>query len=385
MKKLKQLAALLQMNLGSLPQQLSSVLVTVIGIACVVGVLVAMLSMSVTAHQNAMKNVRADRVEFGLKPGASFDNASLHAVMDMPGIVKDADGKPLAAAATVAGATVRRKIDNVRTSTAVFGIDPQYFKVFPELRVTAGRRFQPAVYELIVGKTRRLQSSGLEIGDHLRLRGAEWTIVGQFEYDGGGIESFLLGDLDTVKAAYQLNAATWVTAVIETPAAFATVQKAIAANPTLSNVELKHEAESREETSKGIIGILDFVSYFVGAVMAIGATLGAINVMYSLVDNRKRETATLRAIGFGAGPIVISVLIESLLLALPGALLGVLLAWALFNGAAVSPLGASLKLTITPALAMVGVSWALVMGLIGGLTPAVRAARVPVATALRAT
>jgi putative ABC transport system permease protein len=131
-------------------------------------------------------------------------------------------------------------------------------------------------------------------------------------------------------------------------------------------------------------GVLDFVGYFVGTVMAAGATLGAVNSMYAIVDSRKREIATLRAIGFGAGPVILAVLTEAVLLVLPGAILGVLAAWLLFNGNIVSPIGMSFRLAVTPDLVALGVAWALGMGLIGGLLPALRAARVSVAAALRA-
>jgi putative ABC transport system permease protein len=138
------------------------------------------------------------------------------------------------------------------------------------------------------------------------------------------------------------------------------------------------------EQSEQVSGVLDFVAYFVGAVMAAGATLGAINSMYAIVDSRKRETATLRAIGFGVGPVILAVLTEAILLVLPGAALGALAAWLLFNGNTVSPVGLSFRLTVTPHLVGLGIAWALVMGLIGGLLPALRAARGSVTAALRA-
>lgn len=148
--------------------------------------------------------------------------------------------------------------------------------------------------------------------------------------------------------------------------------------------ELKHESEAVLEDTRPITRLLNFVSYFVSAVMAAGASVGAVNALYALVDQRRREMATLRAIGFAGGPIVVAVLIESMLMALPGAVLGALLAWALFNGQHISPAGFSLNLAVTPELAVVGVMWALIMGLLGGLMPALRAARVPVTEALRA-
>jgi len=148
---------------------------------------------------------------------------------------------------------------------------------------------------------------------------------------------------------------------------------------------VKRTSEYARDQLKPITGVLNFVGYFVGVVMAVGAVFGAINTMYSAVDARSREIATLRAIGFGGTAVVISVMVESLLLAAPGALLGVLAAWLLFNGHAITALGITFPLAVTPALLELAIVWALVIGLIGGLAPSVRAARLPVATALRAT
>jgi putative ABC transport system permease protein len=150
------------------------------------------------------------------------------------------------------------------------------------------------------------------------------------------------------------------------------------------HLQVKRERDMAEERFKGLNGILNFAAYFVGAIMALGATLGSVNSLYSIVDARRRELATLRAIGFGSGAIVVATLVESLLLALPGALLGAAVAWLFFHGMAVSPFGFSFKLDVTPRLAETGIAWALLMGVIGGLLPALRAARVPVTTALRA-
>jgi len=148
---------------------------------------------------------------------------------------------------------------------------------------------------------------------------------------------------------------------------------------------VKRERDAAEDRFKSFKALLNFAAYFVGAIMALGATLGAVNSLYSIVDARRRELATLRAIGFRSGAIVAATLVESILLALPGALLGAALAWLLFHNMSVSPFGFTFKLDVTPQLAEIGIAWALVMGFIGGLLPALRAARVPVTTALRAT
>jgi putative ABC transport system permease protein len=252
----------------------------------------------------------------------------------------------------------------------------------PAIHLRAGRLFRPAVHELIVGKTLYTEERGLEIGGHVRMRGDDWLVVGHF--DGGGwMDSAALADDDTLMSAFKLEGYRSVQVMLDSPADFDTLKGALKANPSI-NVEVQREAEFLAEQAKGITGVLDFVSYLVGGIMAAGATLGAVNAMYALVDQRRREIATLRAIGFESPAIIAAVLIESMLLALPGAALGALLATLLFNGHHMSPWGVALDLEVTPHIVALGILWALCMGLIGGLLPALRAAHVPVATALRA-
>jgi putative ABC transport system permease protein len=193
----------------------------------------------------------------------------------------------------------------------------------------------------------------------------------------------VLADAEILMSTFNSNTYTEAVATLGSPADYTVLQRALEGNPAL-HLEVRHEREAREEGIKGLNGLLNFAAYFVGSIMAIGATLGAVNSLYSIVDARRREIGTLRAIGFGAAAVAASILCESIVLALPGALLGVLLAWALFQRMAVSPFGFSFLLDVTPNLALIGVLWALAMGLIGGLLPALRAARVPVTTALRA-
>jgi putative ABC transport system permease protein len=172
--------------------------------------------------------------------------------------------------------------------------------------------------------------------------------------------------------------------MLQSPEAFADLTNALKANPSL-HLKVQHEAEIFAQNMQQLNGILNFVSYFVGAIMALAATIGSANSLYAIVDGRRRELAILRAVGFNSAPIVASVVSESILLALPGALIGALVAWLLFNGLLASPLGASFHMAVTPSLALLSLGWALGIGAIGGLLPALRAARVPVTVALRAT
>ena len=184
----------------------------------------------------------------------------------------------------------------------------------------------------------------------------------------------VFSDADTVLSAFGRDSYNQVNVMLESPAAFAELTNAVNANPSL-HVEAKHEAEVTEQGMKQFNGILNFVSYFVGAIMAVAATLGAANSLYAIVDSRRRELATLRAIGFSAGPIIAAMLSESILLALPGALIGAAFAWFCFNGFTTSPFGFSFHLAVTLPIVCLGIGWALVMGLVGGLSGPARGAR----------
>jgi putative ABC transport system permease protein len=384
---LKQLGALLQMSLRGIPQRLGTSIVIVVGTMCVVAVLVSMLSMGSGLREFSNQASRDDRVIVSSKGAQSsivsnLENTTARTIIDTPKIKKGNDGKPLATALSIVFAEANKKADNLRMNLPFHGADAQYFNVYPEIHLVAGRMFKPALYEVIVSQSRYEMFKNFEIGDKLHLRGVDWTIVGRFESTGTANLS-IIGDGDTVRSVYKRNTIQTVIAILESPTAFNSFRATLGTNPT-TDVDVKHEKDVLLETFKSLYGLVDFVSYFVAVVMGIGATLAAINVMYAVVDSRKREIATLLAIGFRGGPIVLSVLIESMMLALPGALLGVLIAWLFFNGNTVSPFGVTFHLAVTPLLVVLGILWATVMGILGGIIPAIRAARVPVATALRA-
>ncbi len=171
---------------------------------------------------------------------------------------------------------------------------------------------------------------------------------------------------------------------LDSAAAYDTFKHVVTADPSLT-VDVQTEAQNRLDTIKQLKGLLDFISYFVGGLMALGAVCGALSSLYAAVDARRREIATLRAIGFSSGPVVISVLVEGIVLALPAALLGALIAWLMFNGNIISTVGLTFPLAVTPHLVIISLFWAVSIALLGGLLPALRAADLPVATALRAT
>jgi len=384
----RQFLALLRMSLSGVTQRLGSVLTIIIGVTCAVAVLVAMLAMGSGARRQVLAGVHEDRVVVS-SHGASGIQSSIprdeaDTVRDLPGIKKGSDGKPLVEFQSVVPIEAHRRGTGTRSFFPLVGVTGAPFSESdPESHLTEGRAFQPGLHELIASEPCVRQFTGFGIGDKRPLGGVDWTIVGHFQ-QGDTQQCAVLADAEILMSTFHSNTYTQATATLQSPAEYAVLQRAIETNPAL-HLEVKREREAREEGIRELNGLLNFGAYFVGAIMAVGATLGAVNALYAIVDSRRREIATLRAIGFGAAPVAAAVLCEAVLLALPGALLGVVLAWALFHRMAVSPFGFSFLLDVPPRLALIGVVWALAMGLIGGLLPALRAARVPVTTALRAT
>jgi putative ABC transport system permease protein len=383
----RQFLALLGMSLAGLRHRVGATLTIVIGVACAVGVLVSMLSMGTGARRQALGNARDDRVVLnslgaqGVQSRIPRDEGDT--VRGLPGIRKGSDGKPIVVFESVVPIEARRRATGTRIFFPLVGFSgAPLSELQPELHMTGGRMFRPGLHELVASNPCIRQFTEFELGDKRSIGGVDWVVVGHF--DLGASEQCVVGtDAEILMSTLNKNAYTHVVVMLRSPADFAALRGALEADPTL-HLEARREREAVEQGIRQFNGLLNFAAYFVGSIMAIGATLGAVNSLYAIVDSRRRETATLRAIGFGSGPILASLLCESALLALPGALLGVLLAWMLFNNMAVSPFGFSFQLDVTPALAVVGVAWALAMGLVGGLLPALRAARVPVTTALRA-
>ncbi|PMS15093.1 hypothetical protein C0Z18_28415 [Trinickia dabaoshanensis] len=390
---IKQIVAVTSMNLRSLPQRLSTAWVIVIGIAVTVAVMVSVLAMAAGFQRTLKGTARADRA-IVLRAGSqaelesTIDRQDAQTIMDAPGVRKDEAGRPIASADAVVIVALPQKKDNADANVTLRGVGPNAMKLRPEMHLIAGRMFRPAVRELIVGKSALAQFKGLELGSHIAFRNSEWTVVGIFESGGDAHESELQGDVETVLSAYRRNGFQSVTAMLDSAAAFDRFKGALTTDPSLK-VGVQREADYYAVQSRNLSKLLNLLAYFVGGIMALGACFGALNTMYTAVSTRIREIATLRAIGFGGTPIVISVLIESLLLAIVGSVIGSVAAWAFFDGNTVNTLGAGFSqvvfhLTVTASLLVSGVFVACTIGMLGGLLPAIRAARQPIATALRA-
>lgn len=382
------------MNLRNLPQRFGSSLVIIIGSAGVVAVLVAVLAMAAGMSKTLQGTGRDDRAIVlrngsASESGSALTRSAARIVLDSPGIKHDAGGKPLVTAEPLRLLKLFRR-DGASEVTAVLrGLGAQAPIVRPEVKIIEGRVFRPSVNELIVGKAAKAQYRGMEIGSHISTRTATWLVVGTFTTDGDAHESELMADADTVMSSDNGSTYGSITVLLDAPGSLRTLRDSLTSNPAL-RVDVTRERDYFSRQSNTVSRLLWILVYVVGSIMGLGAIFGALNTMYSAVSTRTTEIATLRAIGFGSAPIVVSVLIEALLLAAAGGILGACAAWLFFNGRTVSTTQGSayaqliFDISVTLHLAVIGVAVSAVIGFIGGLFPALRAARLPIATALRA-
>jgi len=386
MQFFREIFALLRVNLSGVTQRLGSALTIVVGVTCAVGVLVSMLAIGTGAREQQEANVRPDRAVLttrGTVQGqGSITKQEAAVILGLPGIRKDAKGEPIVVFQAMVPIEGRRRASDQRIYFPLVGTTAKLTELTPDLHFTAGRSFRPGLHELVASNACRRQFIGFELGDRRLIRGSDWTVVGHFD-EGRAQNCVVHADAETAMSALSRTTYSSATLLLQSPADYSTLRAAVTGNPAL-RLDVQHEKDAIATAFKPLNSILNFVSFFVGTIMAIGATLGAVNSLYAIVDSRQREIATLRAIGFSPAAVVLAVLLESMVLALPGALLGSALAWLLFNGLAASPFGYSFQLSVTFSLAVLGIEWALLMGLLGGLLPALRAARMPVVTALRA-
>ncbi|GMU68757.1 MAG: hypothetical protein AMXMBFR37_10890 [Steroidobacteraceae bacterium] len=387
----RQAAAITRIGIATLPQRLGASSVIVIGIAGVVGVLVALLALA-GGLQQTLRGTGNDDTAIVVRGGASAEldsglsRESATLIAQAPGIARDAGGQPLVSAEVVVVTNVPKKSSGTDANVEIRGVGLQSWAVRPNVRIVDGRRFEPGLRELLVGQGARQQFAGLEPGSTINLNAQQWQIVGVFA-SGDAHESELIGDAETVATTYRRNGFQSVTVRLDSPGAFDTFKAALASDPRLK-VDARTTRDYYTAQSAALSKVIRIVGIVIATIMAIGAVFGALNTMYAAVNARAREVATLRAIGFGAAPVLVSVVLEAMLLALLGGALGASVAWLLFHDYAVSTLGTNFsqvvfRFDVSPALLGTGVRWALAIGLIGGLLPAVRAAQLPVTAALR--
>ena len=382
-----------RVGLATVTQRLGSSSVVVVGIAGVVGVLVAMLAMG-EGFSETLRATGNERTAIVLRGGSQaelnsvLDRDSANVVMQGPGVKKSAEGRPIASGELVVVANLPRKGDPTSDANVpIRGVSDDVWSLRDQVKIVEGRKFRPGMRELIVGSGAKAQFAGLDVGKSIRLAGQEWTIVGAFE-SNDALSSELWSDTQTVASAYRRGSSVQsVTVLLDSPASFDRFKANLMADPRLK-VDVSTTQDYFSKQSEGLTKVLRVVGIVVGLIMAIGAVFGALNTMFAAIQARAREIATLRAIGFRGVPVVVSVMLETMLLALLGGLIGAGIVWIVFNGYSASTIGANFsqvvfRFHVSTGLLWTGVKWALAIGFIGGLFPAVRAARLPVTTALR--
>jgi len=391
----RQAASVANVGISTLRQRLGSSAVIVVGIAGVVGVLVALLAMAEGYSETLRKTGSADTAIVMRGASASevmsvLERESVVQIAQAPGIARNAKGEPIVSEEIVVAANlpVRGGTADEEGSVQLRGVSEQAWAVRPQVKIIEGRKFTPGLRELIVGRGAARQFAGLTPGSEVRLGTQPWKVAGVFA-SGDSMESEVWGDATAVADTYRRGSSrAAVTVRLEEPKSFAAFKTALEANPQLK-VEAATTLDYFGKQSESMTKVIRAMGLAVGAIMAIGAMFGALNTMFAAVAARAREIATLRAIGFSGLPVVVAVMLETMLLALIGGLIGGALAWLIFNGYSASTMAGgsvgqlAFQLHVTPELLWTGLKWALAIGFIGGLFPAVRAARLPVTTALR--
>jgi putative ABC transport system permease protein len=389
---LKQIVSITALGLRSIPERIGPSLVIVVGLAGVVAVFTALLAMAAgfsstleSAGRRDVALVLRGGSQAELNSGISREQGTI--IKQAPGVAKGADGQPAASAEVVVIAELAKAGEKSGSNITVRGVEPTAFALRPQLRIVEGRRFRPGLRELIVGQGVTRQFEGARIGETIRMRGSDWTVVGVFA-TGDAYESEFWADGDVAQSTFNRQGYSAVRLQLADAEDIQTVKDALSADPRV-NVDVETEEQYFSGQTKQFRETIGALALFVTVIMALGAIFAALNTMYAAVGTRAREIATLRAIGFRGLPVVVSIMLESLVLAVAGGLLGALLAYALFNNMAVSTLGANFtqvvfRFAVTPALVGWGLVIAVSIGMIGGFLPALRAARQPVTTALRA-
>ena len=381
------------LNLRSIGQRLGASAASALGVAGVVAVFVAVLSIG-EGFRATMVATGAPDAAVVFRGGTDTEMNSVlgleqtRIIADAAGVRRGAEG-PLASAELFVVVDVAKRSSGTVANVPLRGVQPAALAVHDRVRVVEGRKFETGRNEIIVGVGAAQQFRGLNLGARLRWGENEWTVVGIFESGGTIAESELWCDAGVLQPAYRRGASFQSVHVrLDSPDAFSRFKDALTSDPRL-DVRVIRESEYWEEQSRMLRAVIRNLGGLVAMLMGIGAVFGALNTMYSAVAARTREIATLRALGFGGTAVVASVLVESLLLALVGGTLGGSIAFLLFNGYQTSTMNwqsfsqVAFAFRVTPALMVQGIGYSILMGLLGGMFPAIRAARLPIATALR--
>ncbi|MDH3787607.1 MAG: ABC transporter permease [Xanthomonadales bacterium] len=390
---LSQVTSVTAFGIQSLPQRLGSSLTSMLGIAGVVAVMVAVLSIAQGIMQTMNNSASVDNVVV-LRSGSTSEMMSglsgdeTRFIAEGPGLARNETGS-IASPELFVIINLLKKTTLTDANVPLRGVGKAAFDIRDTFRIVEGRMFEWGLNEVIVGIGARMEFEGLELGSTIPVGQEEWPVVGVFEAGGGLAETEIWVDSAVLQPAYRRgNSYQSVYAKLESPESYQAFKDALTSDPRL-NVKPMRESEFYSSQSEMLYNLITGLGTFIAVIMGFGAVFGALNTMYTAVSSRTREIATLRALGFHSGPVVISVLTESMLLALAGGIIGAVAAWAVFDGFRAATVNmasfsqVAFAFDVSASLLMQGVVFALIIGFIGGVFPAIRAARQPVATALR--
>jgi putative ABC transport system permease protein len=380
-------------NLRTLPQRIGSSATAIFGIAGVVAVMVGVLSIAEGILRTMQSSAAPDNVVV-LRSGSNSEMMSIlvgddtRIIAEGPGLARNASGA-MASPELFVVISLTKRGTGTDANVPLRGVTRTALDVHDRFHIVDGRMFEWGRNEVVVGLGAQIEFNGLDIGSTIQVAQEEWPVVGIFETGGGLAETEIWVDASVLQPAYRRgNSYQSVYAKLESPEAFGEFKDALTSDPRL-NVKPMRESDYYAEQSTMLYNLVTGLGTLIAIIMGLGAVFGALNTMYTAVSARAREIATLRALGFHSGPVVISVLTESLLLALVGGVIGAALAWLAFDGFRAATLNftsfsqVAFAFEVSPALLTRGIAFAMIIGLVGGLFPAVRAARQPVSEALR--
>jgi putative ABC transport system permease protein len=390
---LSQITSITKFGLMSLPQRRGSVSATLIGVAGVVAVLVGVLSIAVGFRRAMSVSASPDGV-IVLRSGADtemvsgFGRDQTRIIADAPGVARNEKGA-LASAELFVIINLPKRSTGTDANVPLRGVEASALQVRDQLKIVEGRMFEWGKNEVIVGRGAAQEFAGLSVGSTVKVGRYDWPVVGIFTATGGVAESEIWTDAKVLQDAYHRgDSFQSVYARLSSPEAFTQFKDSLTSNPQL-NVKVVRQSEFYAEQSEVLTRLITSLGVLIAGLMAVGAVFGALNTMYSAVATRTREIATLRALGFGSFAVVVSVMLESVLLAIVGGIIGGGLAYIAFNNFHTATMNwqsfsqVTFAFAVTPALLVGGIVLATAIGFLGGLLPAIRAARMPIATALR--
>jgi putative ABC transport system permease protein len=393
MNWLSQIISISLVNLRTIPQRKGAAITAAVGIAGVVGVLVGVLAIS-EGFRKTMAASGSPEVAIVLRGGANNEMSSglsrdeVRAIMDAPGIARNAQGA-LSSAQLFVLIDLAKRTTGTPANVPLRGVDDQAFDVFGNIQMVEGRRFERGKNEVIVGVGAAREFSGIDVGKEIKIGLNQWKVVGVFSAGGGASESEVWSDEAVLRPAYNRSENYQsVYARLNSVDSFNQFKDALTTNPQL-DVKVSRLADFYIDQSSMLTGFITGLGYTIAGMMALGALFAALNTMYSAVAARTREIATLRALGFGTLPVIFSVLVESVVIAIIGGAVGATIAYLAFDGFTAATINfqtfsqIAFSFAVTPALLTQAIIWATGLGLFGGLFPAIRAARLPIASGLR--